>query len=71
MSFTEVLQELSALTPEQRQLVIHRALEIDDASLSSQDEALIDSRVAAHRADPSTSRPADEMMSRLEKRFGK
>jgi uncharacterized protein Smg (DUF494 family) len=38
MNFTEVLQELPALTFEQRQLVIGRAMELDDPPLSEADE---------------------------------
>jgi hypothetical protein len=71
MSFAEVLRELPSLTIEQRQLVISRALEIDDAPLSAEDEALIEQRRAAHHADPASSVPAEEILTRLEDRFGK
>jgi uncharacterized protein Smg (DUF494 family) len=49
MSFTEVLNELPALTVEQRQLLIVRALELDELPLHADDEALIEERLAAHR----------------------
>ena len=49
MSFNEVLLELPALTFEQRQLLIRRALELDDAPLSAADESLVESRLAALR----------------------
>lgn len=68
MSFAEVLDELAGLTFEQRQLVVLRALELDDAPLSAADEALVESRLAAHHADPGSSVPLAEMKGRLRAR---
>ena len=65
MSFAQVLEELPALTFEQRQLLIRRALELDDPPLSDADEALVEMRLAAHRADPSSAVSLDEMKARL------
>ena len=47
MSFTQVIEELPRMTFEQRQNLIRRALELDDAPLSPGDEALVESRLAA------------------------
>jgi hypothetical protein len=71
MSFTEVLQELPGLTFEQRQLLVRRALELDDSPLSDADESLVDSRLAALREDPSSALSLEEMKSRLRSRYGK
>jgi hypothetical protein len=71
MSFSEVLDELPALTVEQRQLLIRRALELDGAPLSAEDEALVEGRLAAHRTDPVSSLSADAMKARLLTRFTK
>jgi hypothetical protein len=68
MSFTEVLNELPMLTFEQRQLLIRRAVEIDDPPLSPDDEALIDSRLSALREDPDSAISLDEMKRRLRAR---
>ena len=68
MSFAQVLEELPALTVEQRQIVIRRALELDDPPLSDADEALIEARLAAHRANPESSVPLEEMKARLRSR---
>ena len=68
MSFAQVLDELPALTFEQRQLLIRRALELDDPPLSASDEAVVESRLAAHRADPNSSVPLAEMKARLRSR---
>ncbi len=55
MSFAEVLQELPALTFEQRQLLIRRALELDDPPLSEAEEALVELIVMLARpSGPST-----------------
>lgn len=68
MSFTEVLNELPALTVEQRQLLIRRALELDDPALSDADEAIVESRLAALREKPASAVSLDEMKSRLRSR---
>ena len=70
MSFTEVLNELPTLTFEQRQMLIRRAVEIDDPPLSPEDEALIEKRIAAHEKDPSSSIPWKEFDARLKRRLG-
>jgi putative addiction module component (TIGR02574 family) len=71
MSFTELLQELPALTVAERQILIRRALELDDSPLSPHEEALIDERLAAHRRDPDSAVPLDEMKKRLRSRLGR
>jgi len=55
MSFKQLLDELPRLTFEQRQILIRRALELDDPPLSEADESTVESRLATHRADPSSS----------------
>ena len=71
MSFAEVLQELPALTFEQRQLLIRRALEMDDAPMSADDESLVESRLAALRDAPASAVSLEEMKARLRARPGK
>jgi len=68
MSFNEVIAELPRLTFEQRQILIRRALELDDPPLSAADEELVAERLAAHNADPSSSVPLDEIKRRLRSR---
>ncbi|MGV3757103.1 MAG: hypothetical protein ACO1QS_17120 [Verrucomicrobiota bacterium] len=68
MSFTQVMEELPSLTFEQRQLLIRRAMELDETPLSEADEALVEARLAAHRADPSSSIPLEEVKTRLRSR---
>ena len=71
MSFNDVLLELPGLTFEQRQLLIRRALELDDAPLSAADESLVESRLAALRDAPASAVALGEMKSRLRTRYGK
>ncbi len=65
MSFAEVLEELPTLTVQQRQVVIRRALELEEPPLSDAEEALVETRLAGHRQNPASSVPLDEMKRRL------
>jgi putative addiction module component (TIGR02574 family) len=69
MSFAEVLNELPTLTMEERQVLIRRAIELDDSPLSAEDAAMVEERLAAHHANPSTSLPVGEVTERLNARF--
>ena len=71
MSFNEVLAELPSLTVEQRQLLMRRALEIDDLPLSPADEALVQERLAEYRTNPATAISLDEMEKRLRAHRGR
>lgn len=66
MSFNEVIAALPRLTFEERQILISRALELDDPPLSPADEELVEERLAAHHSDPDSSVPLDEMKRRLQ-----
>jgi putative addiction module component (TIGR02574 family) len=68
LSFNEVIAELPRLTFEERQILIRRALELDDPPLSQADEELVEARLAEHHADPSSSVPLDEIKRRLRRR---
>lgn len=64
-----MLEELPSLTFEQRQLVIRRALELDEPALSEADEALVESRLAEHRHNPDSALTLDEVKKRLRSRL--
>lgn len=70
MSFDEVLAELPALSFSERQLLIRRAMDLDETPLSSAQEAEIDQRRSAHQQDPTTAIPMSEMKARLRSRSG-
>ena len=69
MTIAEVIEELPSLTLEERQLLIRRALDLDDPPLSQPDETLVERRLAAHHADPDSSIPLGEIKDRLRKRI--
>lgn len=71
MSFTEVLKELPAFSVGERQLLIRRALELDEPPLSADAEALVEDRLRAHHQNPVSSVPLDEMKTRLRSKFSK
>jgi len=68
MSFAEVLNELPTLTVEQRQVLIRRALDLEESPLSAAEEALVEARLAGHRQNPDSSVPVEEMKRRLRSR---
>ena len=57
MSLSEILEELPAFTFEERQLLVRRVIELDDPPLSADDESLVESRLAAHHINPTSSVP--------------
>jgi len=68
MSFTQVLEQIPALNFEKSQILIRRALELDDPPLSEADQSIVESRLAAHRADPASSIPLAEIKTRVRSR---
>ncbi len=71
MSKTEILQELSKLTPEERQEVRLRLAELDkddwldEEALTDAEKALIEERFRDLEANPKTSIPWEEAKARL------
>ena len=65
MSINEVINELPHLSFEERQLLISKALELDDLPLSCSDEKLVEERLSAHYQDPTTSIELKDLKSRL------
>jgi hypothetical protein len=70
MSFNEVMAELPKLTFEQRQMVMRRALELDEAGLSPEEERLIEARLEEYRRDPHSGVSLSEMEKRLRAKLG-
>ena len=69
MSLSEVLDELPAFTFEERQLLLRRVVELDDLSLTEADENLVESRLAEHHSDPTSSLPLKTLKERLGSRI--
>lgn len=70
MKFKEVMAELPALTIEQRQLVMRRALELDHQPLSEDEQALARKRLAEYRQNPQSALSLQEMENRIRARPG-
>ena len=68
MSLSQVLEALPAFTFEERQILIRRVIELDNPPLSDADEALVESRLAAHKSDPTSSLPLETLKERLRSR---
>lgn len=68
MSLSQVLEALPDFTFEERQILIRRVIEIDDPPLSESDEVLVESRLAAHRSNPTSSLPLETLKERLRSR---
>ncbi len=69
MSFNEVLAELPLLSFDERQLLVRRAVELDDRELPAEDEALVEKRLAEHRRKPESAIPLETVETRLRSRF--
>lgn len=69
MSFTEVMDELPALTVTERQRLVRRALELDEAALTAGEEALVEKRLADHRQNPGSAVSLNDMKVRLRARL--
>ncbi len=65
MSFTEVLAELPSLTAAERQLLVRRAMDLDEPQLSVEDAALVERRLAEHRRNPESAVALEEMKARV------
>ena len=68
MSFSQILEELPGFTFEERQLLVRRVIELDDAPLPEAEENLVESRLAAHHSDPTSSLPLETLKERLRSR---
>jgi hypothetical protein len=68
MSLSQVLKALPEFTVAERQLLIRRAIELDDPPLSEAYETLVNSRLAEHHLNPTSSMPLEELKERLRSR---
>ncbi|HEX6650055.1 MAG TPA: hypothetical protein VF075_10955 [Pyrinomonadaceae bacterium] len=68
MSLSQVLDALPGFTFAERQLIIRHAIELDDPPLSQADEKMVESRLAAHHSNPTSSLPLDVLKKHLESR---
>lgn len=65
MSLIEIMAEFPALSVADRQFLIRQAMDLDDPSLSAEDETEVERRLEGHRYDPESTIPLDTMKARL------
>ena len=68
MSKAEILEEIPKLTPEEREEIRRKLDELDNL-LTAEELALVDARMEAHRRDPASAIPIEEMKAGLRARF--
>jgi hypothetical protein len=68
MSLSQVLEALPDFTFEKRQLLLRRVIELDDPPMSEADDTMVESRLSAHRVDPTSSIPLETLKERLRSR---
>lgn len=61
MSLKQVLEELPAFSVAERQMLVLRAIELDETKFTEGDEELVRSRLAEHASNPSSSISCDDM----------
>ena len=73
----QIVEAATKLTPQERYEIRTKLAELDgddwldeDAPLSAEDKALIESRIEAHEKDPASAIPWEELDARLKARLG-
>ena len=69
MSLTEILAEIPKLSFAERQEVIRRTLELEDADLTPEEQAILDKRLEDFRRNPNSGISADQLKSEVSKRL--
>jgi hypothetical protein len=67
MSISQILEELPHLSPQERLRVAERALELD--TLSVEEEALVEKRLAERDRAPGTAIPLDDFLAQLRVKY--
>jgi putative addiction module component (TIGR02574 family) len=61
MSLPEILAEIPKLSFAERQEIIRRTLEVEDAEITPEEKAILDERLADFRRNPSSGIPAEQL----------
>jgi putative addiction module component (TIGR02574 family) len=77
MGKAEILAEIPKLTPEEREEIYLKIVELDsdewldtDDPLTDEQKALIEARIEAHEKNPQRAIPWEEFNARLKRRLG-
>ena len=69
MSLTEILAEIPKLSFAERQEIIRRTLELEDADLTPEEQAILDKRLEDFRRNPNSGISADQLKSEVSQRL--
>jgi putative addiction module component (TIGR02574 family) len=69
MSLTEILAEIPKLSFAERQEIIRRTLEVENADLTAEEKAILDERLNDFRHNPNSGIPADRLKSEVSRRL--
>ena len=65
MSLTEILAEIPKLSFAERQEIIRRTLEVEDADLTAEEKAILDERLNDFRGNANSGISADQLKSEV------
>jgi len=69
MSLTEILDEIPKLSFAERQELVRRAIEVEDADLAPEEKALLDERLNNFLRNPNSGVPADQLKAEISRRL--
>ncbi|HJW38763.1 MAG TPA: hypothetical protein VJ420_09110 [Candidatus Udaeobacter sp.] len=69
MSLSEILDEIPKLSFAERQELVRRAIEVEDADLAPEEKALLDERLNDFRRNPNSGVPADQLKAEISRRL--
>jgi putative addiction module component (TIGR02574 family) len=69
MSRTEILAEIPKLSFAERQEIIRRTLEVEDADLTAEEKATLDERLNDFRRNANSGISADQLKSEVSRRL--
>jgi putative addiction module component (TIGR02574 family) len=69
MSLTEILAEIPKLSFAERQEIIRRTLEVEDADLTAEEKAILDERLNDFRPNANSGISAEQLKSEVSRRL--
>lgn len=69
MSKAEIIEELPKLTAQEREEIRRKLDEFENDTLTPEEWAIVDVRIAEHAAHPQTATPWEEFKVRLEDKY--
>jgi hypothetical protein len=69
MSLTEILDEIPKLSFAERQELVRRAIEVEEADLTPEEKAILDERLNDFRCHPSSGVLADQLKAEVSRRL--